>query len=484
MKKNRWFGLALVATMMGASFSACSNEAEEVLAQESEIKLTSEITPSRVTSLDYQSEQIVKGQQVGVTIAGAKSEHKNVAWTVGTDGALTNTDDAVYYSGNNTATITAYHPYNSTWTGTSHTFSVSKDQSDEANYRNSDLLWATASSSKTEKAVGLIFAHKLAKVNVTLTSTDITDLSGATISICGTNIATNFNPSTGELSAAVADVEEIKAGVTTEEAFTASAIVVPQTVANGTKFIKVIHGSKTFYYTLTADKVLKSGYSHNYTLTVKEKELEVAIESDKITDWTDEDGNIGDANEEVFKMTAVDLGLSVKWAFCNLGAKTELERGDLYKWGEISPAQGNNTKENYAYYDVTTDTYQDLGDDISGTEYDAATVTLGEGWRMPTKSEWEELKSNCSATSYEIDGSSFYYVFQSNKNNNKIYIPATYSFYDYWTSTDYTYSSASLTDDNEFIAPYYFMLNFDYTEVKAQGIPYQGSYIRAVYDGE
>ena len=149
MKKNRWFGLALVATMMGASFSACSNEAEEVLAQESEIKLTSEITPSRVTFLDYQSEQIVKGQQVGVTIAGAKSEHKNVAWTVGTDGALTNTDDAVYYSGNNTATITAYHPYNSTWTGTSHTFSVSKDQSDEANYRNSDLLWATASSSKT-----------------------------------------------------------------------------------------------------------------------------------------------------------------------------------------------------------------------------------------------------------------------------------------------------------------------------------------------
>lgn len=303
MKKNRWFGLALVATMFGASFSACSNEAEEVLAQESEIKLTSEITPSRVTSLDYQSEQIVKGQQVGVTLAGAKSEHKNVAWTVGTDGALTNTDDAVYYSGNNTATITAYHPYNSAWTGTSHAFSVSKDQSNEANYRNSDLLWATASSSKTDKAVGLIFAHKLAKVNVTLTSTDIADLSGATISICGTNIATNFNPSTGELSAATADVQEIEAGVTTEEAYTASAIVVPQTVANGTKFIKVVHGSKTFYYTLAADKELKSGYSHNYTLTVKEKELEIVTESDKITDWTNENGNIGDANEDTSILT-------------------------------------------------------------------------------------------------------------------------------------------------------------------------------------
>ena len=294
MKKTKLFGWALVAL---ASFSACTNDAEEVLTQESEIKLTSEITPSRVTSLDYQSTQIVEGQQIGVTITGAKSEHKNVAWTLGTDGALTNTDDAVYYSGNNTATITAYHPYNSAWIGTSHAFSVNTDQSDETNYRNSDLLWATASSSKTDKAVGLIFAHKLAKVNVTLTSTDIADLSGATISICGTNIATNFNPSTGELSAATADVQEIEAGVTTEEAYTASAIVVPQTVANGTKFIKVVHGSKTFYYTLAADKELKSGYSHNYTLTVKEKELEVVTESDKITDWTDEDGNIGDANE-------------------------------------------------------------------------------------------------------------------------------------------------------------------------------------------
>ena len=183
-------------------------------------------------------------------------------------------------------------------------------------------------------------------------------------------------------------------------------------------------------------------------------------------------------------MTAVDLGLSVKWAFCNLGAETKLGRGDLYKWGETSPAQGNNTKEDYAYYDVTSNTYQDLGDDISGTKYDAATAILGEGWRIPTKAEWEELKSNCTATSHEIDGSSFYYVFRSNKNNNAICIPATYSSYCYWTSTDYTYSNTSLTDDDEFIAPYYFLLNYDYTEIGERTVPYQGNYIRAVYDGE
>ena len=141
MKKNRWFGLALVATMFGASFSACSNEAEEVLAQESEIKLTSEITPSRVTSLDYQSEQIVKGQQVGVTITDAKSEHVNINWEAQEDGTLLNLGNMLYW-GDGKAIVKSYHPYNSTWKGIDQmeSFSVAVDQTENSGYLQSDLL--------------------------------------------------------------------------------------------------------------------------------------------------------------------------------------------------------------------------------------------------------------------------------------------------------------------------------------------------------
>ena len=274
-----------------ARLSACTDNAGDVLAGENEIRLTSEIAPSRVTSLDYQSTQIVPGQEVGITITGAKAAHKNVAWRVGEDGVLTNTGDPVFWA-NEDVVITAYHPYNSAWTGTSHEFSVSTDQSDNANYRNSDLLWAMATSSMTKTAIPLVFEHKLAKVNVTLRTEDIDDLSGAVVSICGTNVATSFNPTTGSLSATATDVQEIKAGETTSSAYTASAIVVPQTVANGTKFIKIVLGDKTFYYTLSTDKELRAGYSHNYTLTIKD--MEVTAESDKITDWEDDD-NEGDA---------------------------------------------------------------------------------------------------------------------------------------------------------------------------------------------
>ena len=288
MKNSKLFGWAFMAL---ASLSACTDNADDVLASENEIRLTSEITPSRVTSLDYQSTQIVPGQEVGITITGAKAVHKNVAWRVGEDGVLTNTGDPVFW-GNEDVVITAYHPYNSAWTGTSHEFSASTDQSDNANYRNSDLLWAMATSSMTKNAIPLVFEHKLAKVNVTLRSEDIDDLSGAVVSICGTNVTTSFNPTTGSLSATSTDVQEIKAGETTSSAYTASAIVVPQTVANGTKFIKIVLGDKTFYYTLSTDKALRAGYSHNYTLTIKD--MDVTAESDKITDWEDDD-NEGDA---------------------------------------------------------------------------------------------------------------------------------------------------------------------------------------------
>ena len=295
MKKFNLFSLAVATTI--ASFTACTNDAEEILFQEKEIKLTSEIKPtSRVTDLAYQSNQIIENQQVGITITGAESRHDNVAWLVGTNGTLTNTGETIYWS-NTQADITAYHPYNSSWTGTNHSFSVNTDQSKEANYCNSDLLWATATATKTETPVALTFLHKLAKINVTLTSTNATDLSGAIISICGTNITTNFNPATGELSnATTANIQEIKAGITTEDAFTASAIVIPQTVNSGTKFIKVSLGSKIFYYTLNTDKVLKSGYSHNYTLTIKGRE-EMELKSNNIADWENENDNIGDAEE-------------------------------------------------------------------------------------------------------------------------------------------------------------------------------------------
>ena len=59
MKTQYLFGFALAATM--ASFTACTNDTEEALSVKNEIRLTSGIIPSRVTTLDFQSTQIAEG---------------------------------------------------------------------------------------------------------------------------------------------------------------------------------------------------------------------------------------------------------------------------------------------------------------------------------------------------------------------------------------------------------------------------------------
>ena len=282
MKKTVFFKVAFVATMLG--LSACNNQ--EVITQTGQIKLTTEIIPSRVTALDYQSTQIVEGQNLGVTITGASGDHKNVQWTVGADGVLSNGGNPVFFSGDDEAIITAYHPYDRYFTGTSHLFNVKTDQSTNEGYLASDLLWARAASTQTDDPVSLVFSHKLAKVNVTLVPLiSGTDLSNITIFICGTKTSTYFNPTNGSLSEhASASVGEIKAGVTAENAYTASAIVIPQTLAPGTQFIRIVHGDKVYSYNIGSQgKELLSGVSHNYALTVKDKGVELT--STNIVNW-------------------------------------------------------------------------------------------------------------------------------------------------------------------------------------------------------
>ena len=45
---------------------------------------------------------------------------------------------------------------------------------------------------------------------------------------------------------------------------------------------------------------------------------------------------------------AVDLGLSVKWATCNLGASSPEQSGNFYAWGETTP-KTKFTWDNYKW---------------------------------------------------------------------------------------------------------------------------------------
>ena len=107
----------------------------------------------------------------------------------------------------------------------------------------------------------------------------------------------------------------------------------------------------------------------------------------------------------------VDLGLSVKWATCNIGADKPEDYGDYFAWGEAE-TKSEYTKENSATYGKDNFTF-----------HDAAAENWGGSWRMPTKAECEELISNCTCTWTIIDGHKGCKL-TSEKNSNSIFLPA------------------------------------------------------------
>lgn len=140
---------------------------------------------------------------------------------------------------------------------------------------------------------------------------------------------------------------------------------------------------------------------------------------------------------------AVDLGLTsgTKWASSNIGATAPEEIGNFYAWGETTTKE-SYSKDNYAHYDATTSTYTNIGDNIAGTQYDAAHVIWGDGWKMPTEAQCQELINECTWELTTLNGVNVVKI-TSKKNSNFIYIPAKPSssstFYGYiWTSNPST----------------------------------------------
>jgi hypothetical protein len=117
----------------------------------------------------------------------------------------------------------------------------------------------------------------------------------------------------------------------------------------------------------------------------------------------------------------VDLGLSVCWASCNLGAEKQEEYGNYYAWGETI-TKNDYTNGNYSFYNSSTTQYTNIGNNISGTEYDAATVNLGNEWRIPTREEMQELIKKCKWEWAQINGNNGYIV--TGLNGNSIFLPA------------------------------------------------------------
>ena len=157
--------------------------------------------------------------------------------------------------------------------------------------------------------------------------------------------------------------------------------------------------------------IIKELAAGTYVLKLKKDNYETIVKDIEI-----KQGVMLKLNEELSYKKYVDLVLSVKWATCNVGAERPEKYGEYYAWGEIS------AKESYSYTNCNSYSYR--GQNISGNaQYDVATATMGEGWRMPTDREYMELECLCTWMWTQQNGVNGYKV-TSKKNGNSIFLPA------------------------------------------------------------
>lgn len=141
----------------------------------------------------------------------------------------------------------------------------------------------------------------------------------------------------------------------------------------------------------------------------------------------------------------VDLGLpsGLLWATCNVGADSPEEYGSYFAWGETKTKR-RYSDGNYCYA---------ANPKILPPTADAAAVNWGDGWRMPTEEECEELWEECEWEWGEKEGIKGFIV--TGFNENCIFLPATGYYGDNQLNSNDScgyYWSSSLYDDDAQIA--------------------------------
>ena len=148
-------------------------------------------------------------------------------------------------------------------------------------------------------------------------------------------------------------------------------------------------------------------------------------------------GNTGGGTGGTEAVEWVDLGLpsGLLWAKCNLGATTPEGHGDYYAWGETATKEVYNWST-YKYCTVdaegslqtltkyNTSTTFGTPDNLTTLQAidDVAAQKLGDGARMPTKEDWEELLDKTTAewtTLNGVNGRKF-----TAANGNSLFLPA------------------------------------------------------------
>jgi hypothetical protein len=472
--------------------AACSNDDAVTEPTEGRVPVTLAYTTIDATETraaqNLNEGTFASGESVTVRISNTGANAwTDYTFTTAAAGAMTAPNPAPYYpAGTQNIDIAAYYPATA---GT--TFSVATDQTADASYKASDLMFASVTNqAKQAEAVNLAFSHKMAKLCVNITAgSGVTSITS--VSILNVKPAVSFNQATGAVGEASGEATTIAMSNN------GAALIPAQTIDGGLLSIVTDKGTATYS---VASKAFAAGQLYTLNITVN---LRAVGTTTAITGWTSEGTvTVNPVLNAPAGVVAVDMGNGLKWANMNIGARTETDCGDYFAWGATTPfyvthdAYGNEitgqwidgkTAYDWANYPFMQSGQSDnlhitkytaaclrksgiwyngstfKGDNGDGVEHkdfasydyadDAARQNWGVNWRTPTDAEWTWLRENCTwtwTTQGGVNGS----LVRSNVagyTDKTIFLPATgyrnnaglynagYGYY--WSSSLYEYYS-------------------------------------------
>lgn len=189
---------------------------------------------------------------------------------------------------------------------------------------------------------------------------------------------------------------------------------------------------------------------------------------------------------------AIDLGLSIRWASCNIGATAPEENGNFYAWGDTL-TRSSFTWGTYPYSGTSTNTMTKYCTRAANGTVDnrstliafddAAYINWGETWRMPTWAEWNELITQCTWKETTINNVSVWQV--TGPNGNSIYLPKTgYKVNSSVTAGCYYWSSTLNTANSNDQCNRALYINAANRSGAMYGLRFVGMPVRAVYRRE
>lgn len=287
----------LLIMMAGAMMASCASD-NEAVGNEGQMPvnlnyITVQANETRAAN-DLNNTKLTSGKvKVNMKKHSDATWNTAVDYTVESDGSLTGgSDKFFYYNDGSTVDIIAYYPSTA-----GESFSVETDQSEDADYQKSDLMWATpiVNQSRTPATLTLQLNHQMAKISVKpIKAAGITKITS--IKLKQVKPTVSFNQTTGAVGDADGTATEITVASNTTDGLTAdgsvyyAAVIPAQTIDGG--FLEIEADGQTATYAVNS-KAFLSGHAYTLDITVNPSALGA---TNTIIDWNAEAAIVGGAN--------------------------------------------------------------------------------------------------------------------------------------------------------------------------------------------